>query len=65
MANEALPEGDGVALEWNNHNNDIGDWCPYSGDPVGQAELDDHGEDGEDGARCPQWCMKSGVEEVG
>jgi hypothetical protein len=38
--------------KFNNHSNDIGDWCPYSGEPVPEDYNDD---------RCPQWCRASAI----
>lgn len=39
---------------FNSHSNDLGDWCPYSGDPAPGADDDE---------RCPQGCRASAVEE--
>lgn len=35
-----------VTLIYNGHNNDIGDWCPYSGNTA-------------TGNKCPQYCQDS------
>lgn len=43
----------------NEHTNDIGDWCPWSGRAVSISE-----EEVEDGSfSCPAMCADSGVEE--
>lgn len=36
--------------QWNNHCNDLGDWCPWSGEPI----PDDEGT-----GRCPAGCRDS------
>lgn len=36
---------------WNQHSNDLGDWCPHSGDPVPAEDDDD--------APCPARCRAS------
>ncbi|XVV02785.1 hypothetical protein ACQPW3_36375 [Actinosynnema sp. CA-248983] len=33
---------------WHDHTNDIGDWCPFSGEPVTGRDI-----------RCPQGCRAS------
>lgn len=50
----------GATMRWNVHNNDLGDRCPFSGEPVDSRELDEHGDD----ARCPQSCRGSYPVEV-
>lgn len=44
--------GDELTPKFNDHNNDIGDWCPWSG-----ADADGHGTDD----RCPAGCKQSAV----
>lgn len=40
-------------LVWNEHNNDSGDWCPWSGATVPASLLRDKDEP------CPAMCRKS------
>lgn len=49
-----IPE---VVAQFNDHNNDIGDWCPWSEELVTlpESEWDD--------ACCPARCRNSAVEE--
>lgn len=42
-------------FEWNEHNNDIGDWCPWSGARAYLGEL---------GATCPARCRDAELVEV-
>lgn len=46
-----------MPIKINEHSNDIGDWCPWSGTAATEDDLHD-----EDFA-CPALCADSGVEE--
>jgi hypothetical protein len=48
-------EDDEALDHWIEHNNDIGDWCPYSGQPVPP---------GGDPSVCPQFCRASNTEDL-
>ena len=43
-----------VGIVWNEHTNDIGDWCPFSGTPVTTEDN-----------RCPQGCRQSRISHMG
>jgi hypothetical protein len=51
---DIVPDFDDLGQHWNQHNNDIGDWCPHSGKPV-PPDYDD----GTDDPLCPATCRAS------
>ncbi len=55
IATEAI-----VRFRWNDHTNDIGNWCPHSEEPVTpHDEPTDSDTDDLAPARCPAGCQKS------
>lgn len=65
-ADEPAPAGRDSTPVWNEHNNDLGDWCPWSGQ---QATADRRealmGPLAGDDERCPQGCRGSALESPG
>lgn len=53
-----MVDANDLGLFYNDHSNDIGDWCTWSGKPVDEDDLDDPDED-----RCPALCRASRVED--
>lgn len=47
------------AFVWNDHDNQLGDWCPWSGKSIGDDV------DPDDDIACPAGCPASHIEEVG
>jgi hypothetical protein len=44
-------------IRWNNHRNDLGDWCPWSGTPASPADLAEADQLHE--PACPAVCRDS------
>lgn len=59
IASEAI-----VRYRWNDHTNDIGDWCPHSEEPV-TPDSEPDSDAGDDTARCPAGCRASRPTAVG
>jgi hypothetical protein len=57
---EQAAEPPAGTLVWASHSNDIGDWCPWSGEPV--ADFSDQ-DDSADSDRCPAGCRGSWADE--
>lgn len=51
-----------AAWVYNEHNNDLGDWCPYSGEPF-DGQWDTAEQDVE-AQGCPQNCRSSWLDEA-
>jgi hypothetical protein len=59
-AAEQAAEPPAGTLVWATHSNDIGDWCPWSGEPV--ADFSDE-DDAMDSETCPAGCRGSWADE--
>lgn len=61
---ESGPAEAGPVLRWIEHNNDLGDWCPWSGSPLTRAERAEYAED-EEAVSCVARCHDSRAEYTG
>jgi len=60
IATEAI-----VRFRWNDHANDLGDWCPHGEEPVTPEGEPDEDTADSDLARCPAGCRASRPVRVG